>query len=90
MIKQGIVGIGSTALYRAGSTTIISKIIITNITSNYKISLFRNTSLIYEYTLIQGDIVTDTNNYTLEKGDSLILSSDTNNVNYTIDFVTNI
>jgi hypothetical protein len=86
---------GSTRIVCTGSFMNINNIIITNLTSNYTLTLNR-TSLttseflvpIYEFQLDAGDTIRDTEIYPLLNNDSLQLISDVPGTTFYINSIT--
>ena len=92
MIYQGQVAIdGSTRILCTVDTSIINFISVTNTEGAYTFGLKRyrskgviNTVTLYELELESGDVVKDTYEYYLYKGDYLQLLSDVEGTNYYI------
>ena len=89
-IYQGEIRLdGSTTIEAVDNVIVINSIIINNLSSNYYFILYRRSSdspnnivPLYKFNLELGDIIRDSETYTLNPGDSLLLITNVNRTTY--------
>lgn len=89
---EGILPIAGKTLLTASVRTVVSKIVFTNLTVDYKVYLYKynydsgiDVVPVYKYELDAGDMVNDVNNYLLEKGDYLFAKTDVAGTTYILE-----